>query len=95
MNEDEAGEAKNFLTENLVVNIMIYNEKPVSIEVPKAVNLKVVKTDPGFKGNTVSGGTKPATLETGLIVTVPLHINEGDVLRVDTSTADYVERVNK
>ena len=95
MTENEIGEAKNFLTENLDVVILFYNERPVSCDVPKAVNLKVVTTDPGFKGDTVSGSTKPATLETGLIVKVPLHINEGDVLRVDTSTGDYVERVNK
>lgn len=94
MNETEVGDAGNYLTENLVVNIMIYNDKPVSVDVPKAVNLKVVKTDPGFKGNTVTGTYKPATLETGHIVQVPLHIGEGDTLRIDTSTGDYVERVN-
>jgi len=95
MTESEIGESKNFLTENLDVVVLFYNERPVSCDVPKAVNLKVAKTDPGFKGDTVSGSTKPATLESGLIVKVPLHISEGDVLRIDTSTGDYVERVNK
>ncbi len=90
----EIGDAANFLTENLVVQIMIFNEKPCGVEVPKAVQLKVVRTDPGLKGNTVTGGSKPATMETGLIVHVPLHINEGDVLRIDTSTSQYVARVN-
>ncbi len=94
MHKEDVGEASNYLTENLVVNILIFNERAISVEVPKAVHLKVVKTDPGVRGNTVTGGSKPATLETGLTVTVPLHINEGDTLRVDTSTGDYVERVS-
>lgn len=94
VNETEAGDAANYLTENLVVTILYFNERPIAIEVPKAVNLKVAKTDPGLKGNTVSGGSKPATMETGLVVQVPLHINEGDVLRIDTTTGDYVSRVN-
>lgn len=93
--ENEIGDAKWYLTENMVVVILFYNERPVSCDVPKAVNLKVAQTDPGLKGDTVSGTTKPATLETGLVVKVPLHINIGDVLRVDTFTGDYVERVNQ
>lgn len=94
MMEHEVGDAKDFLTENLVVNITLYNDKPVVVDVPKAVHLKVTFTEPGIKGDRVSGATKPATLETGLVVQVPLHINEGDTLRIDTSTSDYVERVN-
>jgi elongation factor P len=95
MNATEVGDAANYLTENLTVTIMIYNDRPVSVDVPKAVNLKVAKADPGIKGDRVTGATKPATMETGLVVGVPLHINEGDLLRIDTSTGDYVERVNK
>ncbi|MBL7669571.1 MAG: elongation factor P [Bdellovibrionaceae bacterium] len=95
MMPSEVGESSNFLTENLQVVIMIYNERPVAVDVPKAVNLRVAQTDPGVKGDRVSGGTKPATLESGLVVQVPLHINEGDLLRVDTSTGEYVERVNQ
>ncbi len=95
MMPNEVGENANFLTENLQVVIMIYNERPVAVDVPKAVNLRVAHTDPGIKGDRVSGGTKPATLESGLVVQVPLHISEGDLLRVDTSTGDYVERVNQ
>lgn len=94
MHKDDVSEASQYLTENLVVNILIFNDRAISVEVPKAVHLKVTKTDPGVRGNTVTGGSKPATLETGLVVTVPLHINEGDTLRVDTSTGDYVERVS-
>lgn len=94
MTESEIGEAKNYLIENLEVTILFYNERPVLCDVPNAVNLRVAQTDPGMRGDTVTGATKPATLETGLVVKVPLHINEGDVLRVDTNTGDYVERVN-
>jgi elongation factor P len=95
MNETQVGENRFFLTENMQVVVLFYNERPVSIDVPKAVNLRVAQTDPGVKGDRVTGATKPATLETGHVVNVPLHINEGDVLRIDTSTGDYVERVNK
>lgn len=95
LNASQVGDAANYLTENLMVMILIYNERPVSVEVPKAVNLRVAKSDPGVKGDRVTGATKHATMETGLVVNVPLHINEGDVLRIDTASGDYVERVNK
>lgn len=94
MMEHELGDSKNYLTENLVVTITIYNDKPVLVDVPKAVNLKVASTEPGIKGDRVTGATKPATMETGLIVSVPLHINEGDTLRIDTDTGNYVERAS-
>lgn len=94
MMEHEVGEAKDYLTENLVVTLTFYNEKPVVVDLPKAVHLKVAHTEPGIKGDRVTGATKPATMETGLIVQVPLHITEADTLRIDTSTGDYVERVN-
>lgn len=95
MMENEVGDAKYYLTENMEVVVLFYNDRPVLVDVPKAVNLKVAQTDPGMKGDTVSGATKPATLETGLVVKVPLHINEGDLLRVDTFSGDYVERVSQ
>lgn len=95
MMEHEVGDSKDFLTENLVVNITIYNDKPVVVDVPKAVNLRVAQTEPGIKGDRVTGATKQATMETGLVVNVPLHINEGDLLRIDTSEGAYVERVNQ
>ena len=94
MMEKEVGESANFLTENLKVMLVFFNEKPVGVEVPRAVNLRVAQTDPGIKGDRVTGATKPATLETGLVVHVPLHITEGDLLRVDTDSGEYVERVN-
>ncbi len=94
LNETEVGDSKNYLTENMEVVLFFYNDRPVSVDVPKAVNLKVAHTEPGIKGDRVQGATKPATMETGLVVSVPLHINEGEVLRIDTTTGDYVGRVN-
>lgn len=96
MMEHEVGEAANYLIENLVVNILLYNEKAVLVDVPKAVNMKVAFTEPGIKGDRVTGATKQAKMETGLMVNVPLHINEGDLLRIDTTEGGaYVERVSQ
>lgn len=95
LNEEEVGDSKNFLIENLDCVIMNYNGRAIGVDVPNSVALKVVKTDPNFKGNTVTGATKPATLETGYVVNVPMHINEGDMLKIDTRTGDYVERVKE
>ena len=95
LNEDDVGEAKNYLVDNLDCVIMNYNGKAIGVDVPNSVQLKVVKTDPNFKGNTVTGAQKPAVLETGYTVHVPMHISEGDLLKVDTRTGEYVERVNK
>jgi elongation factor P len=94
--EHEMDESKNFLIENLPVVVLFYNERPVSVDVPKAVNMKIAKTEPGVKGDRVTGATKQATLETGLVVNVPLHINEGDLIRVDTTEGGaYVSRVTE
>lgn len=94
LDKDLLGDAVNYLIENLQVKICFYNERAVGVDLPKSVNLKVTHTDPGFKGNTVTGTYKPATLETGYVVQVPLHINEGDVLKINTTDGAYVERVN-
>ncbi len=94
MHEDDIGDAKSYLIENLEITMMFFNGRAIGVDVPNTVNLKVAQTDPGLKGSTVTGGTKPATLETGLTVNVPLHINEGDVLKIDSRTGDYLERVN-
>lgn len=91
----EIGDAKNYLTENMQVVVLFYNERPVSVDVPKAVHLRIAHTEPGIKGDRVTGAVKPATLETGLVLNVPLHINEGDMVRVDTDSGDYVGRVNE
>ncbi len=90
----QLGETKNFLKENMTVKILYHKDIPISVEVPIFVELVVAKTDPaGFKGDTASGGGKPATLETGAVVKVPFHINEGDTIRLDTRTSQYIERV--
>ncbi|MCB0357310.1 MAG: elongation factor P [Bdellovibrionales bacterium] len=88
------GADKNFLIENMEAKICFLDGRAVGIELPNSVVLKVAQTDPGFKGNTVSNTTKPATLETGYVVQVPLHINEGDTLKINTVTGEYSERVN-
>jgi len=87
------GDAKKFLKENMKVKILNYRGEPLTVELPTFVELTVAQTDPGFKGDTASGGSKPATLETGAVVKVPFHINEGDVIRIDTRTSEYIERV--
>ncbi len=89
------GDGKDFLQENLIIQVMYYNERPIGIELPTFVQLKVIETDPAFKGDTVTGGTKPAKLEPGAVVQVPFHIKEGDVIKVDTRDYAYVEKVNK
>ena len=94
LSREQLGEAGNFLKENLTVHIMFHNGIPIGVNVPNAVDLKVVKCDPGMKGDTVTGAQKPATLESGYVVNVPLFINEGEVLRIDTRTGEYLTRVN-
>ncbi len=88
------GDDKYYLIENMEIKICLFNERAVGIELPNSVILKVQQTDPGFKGNTVSNTFKPATMETGLVVQVPLHINEGDRLKISTASGEYSERVN-
>ena len=95
IDETVVGTAGSYLTENLEVSACFFNERIISIEIPKSLVLKVTRTEPGFKGNTVSRTTKPAVLETGLTVQVPLHINEGDRLKVNTETGTYVERAGQ
>jgi elongation factor P len=71
----------------------MYEEQPIAIDIPLNVNLAVTETDPGFKGDTATGGSKPATTQTGLVVQVPLFVNIGETIKVDTRTGDYVSRV--
>jgi elongation factor P len=85
-------EAIPFLKDNINVEVLFYKGKPISIELPNFVVLKVVKSDPGVKGDTAQGATKPATLETGATIMVPLYLNEGEYVRVDTRTGEFVER---
>lgn len=93
---DEVGDNKDFMLENSVLAVTYYKGKPVTVEIDTFVNLRVKETQPNIRGDTSSGGGKPAVMETGLIVkNVPFHINEGDLLKIDTRTGEYVERVNK
>ena len=91
----QLGDAVNYLLENANLKILYYQGKPLTIETETFVELKVVETQPGIRGDTATGGQKPAKLETGVTVTVPLHINEGDLLKIDTREGTYVERVNR
>ncbi|EFH86470.1 elongation factor P [Ktedonobacter racemifer] len=93
LNEAQLGNAKDYLIDNLELDIIRYNEEPISVELPEKVVLKITYTEPGFKGDTATGGTKPATTETGLVVQVPLFVSSEDSIRVNTSTGQYVERV--
>lgn len=95
MTTEDVGDQALYLVENLKVVIFFFNERPVGIDFPTTVNLKVAETDPGVKGDRVTGGTKPATMETGLVVQVPLHISVGDLLKIDTESGSYSERVNQ
>jgi elongation factor P len=89
---EQVGEQAQFLQENISVKILNYHQEPIGLELPTFVELTVTATDPGFKGDTASGGNKPATLETGVVIQVPLFIAEGDKLRIDTRTGAYIER---
>ncbi|MBI3994836.1 MAG: elongation factor P [Nitrospirae bacterium] len=89
---DQLGDSRDFLKENMLVKILIYKGKPLTVEVPTFVELKITGTDPGVRGDTASGGTKPAVLETGATIKVPLYLEEGDVIKIDTRTRSYVER---
>ncbi|MEF9475283.1 MAG: elongation factor P [Candidatus Mariimomonas ferrooxydans] len=93
LSPEQLGNSKNFLTENMVAKILFYGSSPIAVEIPIFVELKIVKTAPGIKGDTASGGSKPAVLETGVTVKVPFHLNEGDIIKVDSRTSEYVERV--
>jgi len=93
LSTEQLGDEVSYLKENIVVDLLTYNGEPISIELPVTVELQVTQTEPGFRGDTATGGTKPAIVETGLKVNVPLFVDEGDVIRVDTRTGEYIERV--
>lgn len=93
LTEDVVGDSALYIKENLEVELVFHGEIPISVVIPNFVNLTIMKTDPGLKGDTVSGATKPATLESGAVVNVPLFLQEGVVIKVDTRTGIYVERV--
>ena len=95
LGSDHLGDALEYLKENATCNLLMYGDEPVGIELPAAVELAVTQTDPWVRGDTAQGGTKPAKLETGISVNVPLFVNAGDVLKIDTRTGEYLERANK
>ncbi|MEN8779533.1 MAG: elongation factor P [Desulfobacterales bacterium] len=95
LSESQVGEAKNFLKENTVCNVLMFDRKPIGMTLPFFIELKITKADPWAKGDTASGDSKPATLETGYVIQVPPFVDEGEVVRIDTRTGNYVERVKK
>ncbi len=90
---EQLKENRLFLKENTNIKALIYNDRIMDIELPNFVDLKIVQTEPGIKGNTVSGGSKPATLESGGVIQVPLFVNIGDIVKVDTRSKEYIERM--
>lgn len=95
INADQVGDAKDYLTENLDVEVLFFKGQPIGFNLPNFVELQVVETEPGFKGDTVTGGNKPAIMHTGAKIQVPTFINEGEWLLIDTRSGAYVERVKK
>ena len=93
LTEDEVGEGHQWLKEEMNIEVLFYKERPISVKLPITVDLLVTSSEPGIKGDRVSNATKPATLESGATINVPLFIKEGDVLRIDTRTGEYLERV--
>ena len=93
--DDVLGRAVDFLLENMQVSVLFWKGSPVNIQLPNHIDARVTQSDPGVKGDTSSGATKPATLETGATLNVPLFIDEGDLIRVDTRNGEYSERVSK
>ncbi len=92
LTREQLGEAINFLKENMTINLLMFQGKSIGVDLPNFVELKVIDTPPGIKGDTASGGSKPATLETGYVVQVPFFIEVGDVLQIDTRTGQYIKR---
>jgi elongation factor P len=88
------GDAVHYLKDGIELEILMHGEEAIGVELPITVDLKIARTEPGFRGDTASGGTKPATLETGLVVNIPLFVNEGETIRVDSRTGSYIERVS-
>jgi elongation factor P len=91
---EQVGDARRFLKENIEVDVLFWKGRPLQIELPNFIEAAIVRCDPGLKGDTASGATKPATLETGAVLQVPLFVKEGDRIRVDTRTGQYIERVS-
>ncbi len=93
LQRDVIGDPADFLKDGMVVDVQLHDSNPIGVDLPAHVELRVEQTDPGFKGDTATGTTKPATLETGAVVNVPLFVNPGDVIRIDTRDRRYIGRV--
>ena len=93
LSKAQISDIKDFLIENTKTTIAFNGDEPIEVRIPQHMNIKIIQTDPGFKGDTAQGGTKPATLETGLVIQVPLFIQEGETVRVDTKDKRYIERI--
>ncbi|HIB46474.1 MAG TPA: elongation factor P [Candidatus Lambdaproteobacteria bacterium] len=93
LESNAVGDASNYLTENMMIGVSFFQGRTIGLTLPNFVVLEVIETAPGEKGNTVTGASKPAVVSTGYTVNVPLFVNEGDQLRIDTRTGEYVERV--
>jgi len=94
LSREQLGDAINYLKEGMSLELLFYKDEPISVELPNSVELEVMDTGPGFKGDTATAGNKPAKLETGITIQVPLFINNGDTIRVDTRTGEYLERAS-
>lgn len=94
LSPDQLGDAVSYLKDGLEMELLMHDTDPIGVELPITVELRIEETDPGFRGDTASGGTKPAKLESGLVVNVPLFVNTGETIRVDTRSGTYIERVS-
>jgi len=95
LSQEDVGDAANFLKENLEITVVFYRDKPVSVELPTFIEVVVIHTEPGIRGDTATSAMKPAIVETGYKLNVPLFVSDGDIIRIDTRTGEYLERVGK
>lgn len=95
ISDEQVGESKKWMLDGTMVDVLLHNGKPIGIDIPQVMELKITQTAPNFRGDTQGSNKKPATLETGAVVQIPFHILEGEVIRVDTTTGEYIEKAGK